>query len=69
MEIEERLNKIEKSTSLPKNEIASIQKAIAKIIISRSKENTDALMNSNDKVLEKIFDFEEKLTKLLQQEE
>lgn len=58
MEIEERLNKIEKSTSLPKDEIASIQKAIAKIIISRSKENTDALLNSNDMMMEKLNNFE-----------
>lgn len=40
--------------------IITAQKAIAKVTISRNKENADALMNSNDKVLEKMFDFQEK---------
>ena len=35
-----------------------IQKAIAKITISRSKESTDALMNSNDRMMEKVYGFE-----------
>ena len=50
----------EKSKTDSYDEIITAQKAIAKVIISRNKENTDALMNSNDKVLEKVFDFEEK---------
>ena len=42
-------------------DIITAQKAIAKVTISRNRENADALLNSNDKMLEKIFDFEEKL--------
>lgn len=60
-EIEERLDKIEKNLELPKEEIISTQKAIAKVTISRNKENTDALMNSNDKLMEKIYNFESTL--------
>lgn len=48
-----------KDAGVPGEDIITAQRAIAKVIVSRDKENTDALMNSNDKVLEKIFDFEE----------
>ena len=56
--IQERLDDIENKSDIPTDEIIAAEKAIAKVSISRSKENTDALMNSNDKLLEKIFDFE-----------
>ena len=35
-------------------DIIHAQKAVAKVSIGRSKENTDALMNSNDRIMEKI---------------
>ncbi len=57
----EQLEEIEGNSKKPAEDIITAQKAIAKVTISRNKENTDALMNSNDKVLEKIFDFEENL--------
>lgn len=57
----EQLEEIEGNSKKPAEEIITAQKAIAKVTINRNKENTDALMNSNDKVLEKIFDFEENL--------
>ena len=43
------------------NDIITAQKAIAKVTISRSRENADALLNSNDKMMEKMFDFEEQI--------
>ena len=60
-EIQEQLDDIEEKMGIPVDDIMNAQKGIAKISISRSKENADALMNSNDKLLEKIFNLEEKL--------
>ena len=57
-EIEKQIGEVRKEVKAPKDEIISIQKAIAKITISRSKENTDALMNSNDRMMEKVYGFE-----------
>lgn len=57
----EQLEEMDGKAKTPADDIITAQKAIAKVTISRNKENTDALMNSNDKVLEKIFDFEENL--------
>ncbi len=42
-------------------EVIKTQKAAAKIMVSRSRENADAIMNSNDKVMERFLDNEEKL--------
>lgn len=44
----------------PSDGIIQAQKAIAKVIINREKENADALMNSNDNVFEKVEAFEVK---------
>ncbi len=63
-EIQEQLDDMEEKMGVPVEEIVNAQKGIAKISISRNKENTDALMNSNDKLLEKIFDFEDQLSAL-----
>ena len=52
---------IEKNLQLPTEELLTAQKAFAKININRSKENADALMNSNDILLEKIVSFEKTL--------
>ena len=57
-EFNERLTEIEDNLKIPTEEIIEAQKAVAKVSINRNKENTDALMNSNDKLLEKIFTFE-----------
>ena len=68
----ERLAFLEDNTKTPTEEIIAAQKAIAKVSISRNKENTDALMNSNDKLLERFFTFEDILNenndKLLEQQ-
>lgn len=60
-EIFQRLDSLERGIQLPTEELITAQKAIAKVNISRSKENTDALMNSNDQLLEKVMEFEELL--------
>ena len=60
-ELNERIAMIEENMKTPTEEIIEAQKAIAKVSISRSKENADALMNSNDKLLDKISNFEELL--------
>ena len=60
-EVFQRMYYIEKNLQLPTEELLTAQKAFAKININRSKENADALMNSNDKLLEKIVSFERTL--------
>ena len=63
-ELQQRMARLEKEGSggsIPAEEIIEAQKAVAKITISRSKENADALMNSNDALLEKVMEFEDKL--------
>lgn len=61
-EINERLAYLEDNAKTHTEEIIAAQKAIAKVNISRNKENTDALMNSNDKLLERFFSFEDLIT-------
>ncbi len=60
-EINERLLYVEDNLKTPTEEIIAAQKAVAKVTISRNKENSDALMNSNDKLLERFFSFEDLL--------
>ena len=60
-EMEQRLRAIEENSSLPAEDIINAQKAVAKVTISRSKENTDALMNSNDELINQLVSIQEKL--------
>lgn len=60
-ELNERLNQLEANTNFPAEDIITAQKAVAKVTISRSKENADALMNANDELIQRVFGFEEKL--------
>lgn len=60
-EIEEQLSLLEDRFMEPFQEVVAAQKATAKVTINRNKENTDALMNSNDKLLELVFSLESKL--------
>ena len=53
-EIEDKLNYLEKAAKVPTEEIVNAQKGIAKVIINRHRENTEALMNSNDQVMEQF---------------
>ncbi len=46
------------------DEVINTQKAVAKLIIGRNKENSDALMNSNDNVVDKMFAIEDSVNKM-----
>ena len=54
-QIEQRIASLERKSGLPFKELVTAQKALAKVQISRSRENTEALMNSNDRMIEKII--------------
>lgn len=59
-ELMDRLDDLEDSSGIPTEDILQAQKAIAKIILSRSQDNAEALMNSNVEVtkhLDSISDF------------
>ncbi len=60
-ELDARLRNIEESSTLPAEDIINAQKAVAKVTISRSKENTDALMNSNDELINQLLSMQEKI--------
>lgn len=53
-EIGEKLDLIEKGTKVPTEELIGTQKGIGKVVINRSRENADAIINSNDLVIERI---------------
>ncbi|MBQ1870713.1 MAG: hypothetical protein II147_00845 [Lachnospiraceae bacterium] len=63
-DLEERIEDLEDRIGIPTEEIIDAQKNIAKITISRNKENADALMNSNDKVIDKLYAFEEAIERM-----
>ena len=58
-EIEQKLAIIQETSKIPSEEIINAQKGIAKVIINRSKENADAIINSNDQVLERLDESDE----------
>ncbi len=58
-ELQERMLDLEDGTNFPIDEIIKAQKSVAKVTISRSKENTDALMNSNEVLANQIFGFKD----------
>lgn len=53
-EIRDKLILIEKGTKVPTEELIGTQKGIGKVVINRSRENAEAIINSNDQVLESI---------------
>ena len=63
-EISEQFSLMEDRLAGPFQEVITAQKATAKVTISRNKENADALMNSNDKLLEQFFQIESKLDEI-----
>ena len=58
-EIEEKLGELKDISKIPSEEIINAQKGIAKVIINRSKENADAIINSNDQVIERLEENED----------
>ena len=63
----EKIDNIGEKDAVPADEIITAQKAIAKLTLARNKENTDALMHSNEQVIEKTLEVEEKLSENSQQ--
>ena len=63
----EKIDNIGEKVAVPADEIITAQKAIAKLMLARNKENTDALMHSNEQVIEKTLEVEEKLSENSQQ--
>ena len=63
----EKIDNIGEKIAVPADEIITAQKAIAKLTLARNKENTDALMHSNEQVIEKTVEVEEKLSENSQQ--
>ena len=61
--IMEQLETVGRDAVAPAQEIIAAQKALTKMTIGRNKENTDALMNSNEKVIEKMFELQERMEK------
>ncbi len=60
-EISEKLDRIEKNGKIPAEEIIGSQKGVAKVVINRSRENAEVIMNSNDLLMERIGEFEKLL--------
>ena len=63
----EKIDNIGEKDAVPADEIITAQKAIAKLMLARNKENTDALIHSNEQVIEKTLEVEEKLSENSQQ--
>ena len=59
--ISEQLEAVDRNTREPGEEIITTQKAIAKVTITRNKENADALMNSNDRVVDNLLHLKESM--------
>lgn len=66
-EMEDTVNNIGEVVKAPIAEFMDEQKNISQITVNRSKENADALMNSNDKLLDKFFEFETTLEEFEEQ--
>ena len=58
-EISVKLAYIEEASKIPTEEIVNAQKGIAKVIIKRSHENTDALMNSYEQLIDQFTTFQQ----------
>lgn len=69
--IGQKIMPIEKSTTASQKKISSMleslmdeQKKVAKVTISRTKENATALMNSNDQLLKQMEEFQQSMTNM-----
>ncbi len=60
-EIEEKIEILQKESKIPTEDIVNAQKGIAKVVINRNKENADAIMNSNEQLMETFERLENKL--------
>lgn len=60
-EIEEKIEMLQKESKIPTEDIINAQKAIAKVVINRNKENADAIMSSNEQLVETFEQLENRL--------
>ena len=60
-EIEGKIEILQKESKIPTEDIINAQKGIAKVVINRNKENADAIMNSNEQLMETFERLENKL--------
>ena len=60
-EIEGKIEILQKESKIPTEDIINAQKGIAKVVINRNKENADAIMNSNEQLMETFEHLENKL--------
>ena len=60
-EIEEKIDILQEASRVPTEAIIGAQKGIAKVVINRNKENADAIMGSNEQLLESVERFEARL--------
>ena len=60
-EIEEKIEMLQKESKIPTEDIVNAQKGIAKVVINRNKENADAIMSSNEQLMETFERLENKL--------
>lgn len=60
-EIEEKIEILQKESRIPTEDIINAQKAIAKVVINRNKENADAIMSSNEQLVETFEQLENRL--------
>lgn len=66
LELEKVLEEVRANSAFPVEELIKAQKATAKVTIQRSKENANAIMNSNDKVIDNMVSFGEQLLEIKQ---
>ena len=60
-EIEEKIGILQEASKVPTEAIIGAQKGIAKVVINRNKENADAIMGSNEQLLDAVERFEARL--------
>ena len=60
-EIEEKIDILQEASRVPTEAIIGAQKGIAKVVINRNKENADAIMGSNEQLLDAVERFEARL--------
>ena len=60
-EIEEKIDILQEASKVPTEAIIGAQKGIAKVVINRNKENADAIMGSNEQLLDAVERFDARL--------
>ena len=60
-EIEEKIDILQEASKVPTEAIIGAQKGIAKVVINRNRENADAIMGSNEQLLDAVERFEARL--------